>query len=493
MYRKFSFPFILLASIALSSCDISTGKIKTPEYNNDKFFSFYSYACPNNGYYTIDGRSYPGKMVDNKAVSFQTVEKYKEYNECGFDTLLIDADDAYVGEEFSTSKLKTLLDMAYEAGLKAILFDNRIYTLSTKNTPIVGSGLLYENQTALENYISNCLASYKDHPAFYGLLIKDEPSYQNLDAIGSIFKAVKVIAPKVFLQCNLFPLSPGNYAAYRENAKQETVISDYKWYLNKFMEVTGSSYIMADSYPMKIQSDADIIDPNHLKTIQLLCETAKQFNADVYAVAQSSSWKNRGLLRARKCSESDMYWQTNFYMGMGIKQISYFTYQTKKTNRTDGEYFVDGASFIKWNGDKTEMYDYMKRIHSEMQKLAPAILNYEYQGLNFYKNGLPDVSYFGGVNVVDEFKKIESVKTSNNSVCLVTELFDKDKNLYMYMFLNTANPSTNQNYETVTVDFKDCDAISIYNKGENEGKKVSKSYSLTLNPGEANFIIPFNL
>lgn len=480
-----------LSSILLGSCGQTA--IECPKYDSNKHFSFYAYAAPNNGYYTIDGRSYPGKIVDGKTVSFQTVEKYKEYNDCGFNTILIDADDAYIGEDFETSKLKSLLDMANEANLKAIIFDNRIYTLSNKTTPIVGEGKLFETQADLENYLSNCLDSYKHHPAFYGLLIKDEPTYQNLDAIGSIFKAMNKINPNVFLQCNLFPLSSGNFAAYKEGASQSTVMSDYKWYLNRFMEVSNSSYIMADSYPMKVQSGSDIIDPNHIKTIQLMCETAEQYNAEVYAVAQTSSWKNRSLLKARQCDINDMYWQTNFYMGMGIKQISYFTYQTKKTNKTDGEYFIDGASFIKWNGDKTPLYGIMQNIHKEMQKFAPTILSYEYKGLNFYKNGLPDVSYFGGVNTVSEFKKISSVETSNNSVCLVTELYDKDKDLYLYMFLNSANPSTNLNEETVNIKFKDCNALSIYHNGENQGEKYNNLKSITLKPGEAEFIIPFNL
>ena len=495
--KKILFPLTLLCLFStLISCSGSSSlsKEKCPKYDNELSFSSYAYAPPGSGYYTVDGYDYPG-AVDNEGnvISFQTLEKYQEYKDCGFDIIMIQADDAYFGEEFSTSHVKELMDLALEVGLKCIIFDNRIYTLSNKKEPIVGTNCLYKTDEELQNYIASCMKDYSLHEAFYGLLIKDEPTYENLPSIGSLFKAIKAVSPNTFVQCNLYPLSTGAASYYMEGGNANNVITAYKNYLETFLSLTESNYIMADSYPMKIVNGYNKIDPNHIKTTQMLLEAAEKYQAEVHMVAQTSAWSNNGIKKARVCEEQDIYWQTNFYMGMGVKEISYFTYQTKKTNSTGGEYFVDGGSIIKWNGQKTAIYDYVKNAQEEMQNIASAILSFDYQGLKYYKNGTPDISYLGGVNFVDSFIKIDSVTTSVNSVVLISELYDAENDNYMYMVFNPSDPSLNSNAIKVKVNFKEANALAIYDKGELSGEKINKSKSFSLLPGEARFVIPFNV
>lgn len=486
----------LLFASSLVSCS-STENIEVPniyKYDNDTQFSFYAYAPPGNGYYTVDGYDYPGKIdEDGNVVTFQTVEKYQEYKDCGFDTIMIQADDAYFGEDFETSHVKNLMDMAHQVGLKTIIFDNRLYVLSNMKTPIVGEGYKYQTQEELEEYVRICMKDYSKHESFIGLLIKDEPSYENLPAIGSLFKAVKKVSPDTFVQCNLFPLSSGAASYYMEGATASNMITAYKSYLETFLEETKSDYIMADSYPMKVINGYNKIDPNHIKTIQMLNDAADKYDAKVYAVAQTSAWKTNGIEKARLVNKQDMYWQTNFYMGMGVKQISYFTYQTKKTNSTGGEYFNDAGSFIKWNGNKTKLYDDMKDIHKEMQSFASTVLNFDLKGINYYKNGTPDISYLSGVNFAESFIKINEVTVSNNNITLVSEMYDKNNDTYMYMIFNPNDPSMNTNLQSVTISFNNSNAVVTYKNGVREAKKINKSYKVDLYPGEAVYLIPFSL
>ena len=475
--------------------DSSSGAENTPppaapDYTaSTEQFDLYAYTGPRDNIYTLDGEVI---VEGNEDVSFQTVEKYKEYADCGFNILLLQADDMYRGEAYETSHIKKLLDTAQEAGLKVIMFDNRLHNLSMQTNEIVGEGKQYATQEDLNAYVAECMKDYAKHPAFYGLQFKDEPTYMMLSAMGATYKAVKANYPDCFVQCNLFPLNPKNYAKYQMGATEKTVNTAYKWYLEEFLAQSGANYIMFDSYPICTDGGNSYIGTSHLKTLQIAAEICKEKKVELYAVAQSCSYSNAGIQKTRACTEADMYWQTNLFMGMGVKQVSYFTYQRKRTNTTTGEYFDDGTSFLTTSGETTELYDWMKNIHSEMQALAPVILNYDYQGLATYVGAPAPCSMAFLGNVTDsEFVKVSEVTTSEESVLFISELYDQDKDLYGYMILNLADPSVKANL-TAEIKFKDCTWSSVYNKGVHSQKKLDNGvYKVSLAAGQAVFVIPY--
>ena len=485
----------LAVSGGLCGCD-GTPQAEAPDYSaSDKQFSFYAYAPPGDGIYTVDGVSYDGAHDENgNRISFQTVEKYREYAECGFDTIMFQADDPYTGTEtWEESHLKSIMDKANEVGLRAIMFDSRLHDLSASVEPIVGTGCRFSTQEELEEYVASCMKDYTGHPAFYGLLIRDEPTYEMLPAIGSLYRAIKKNYPDCFIQCNLFPLDPSNAAAYAEGGTVSTANASYRAYLEEFIDRTGADYVMFDSYPMmKDTKGGNIIKEAHLKGLEIATDVARSKNVALYAVAQTCSWKKNGIQRARACTEADMYWQTNLYMGMGVKQISYFTYQRKRTNSTSGEYFDDGTSFIRSNGEKTELYDWMQKIHGEMQKLASVILNFDYVGLRSYVGGTAPcpIGFLAGVQDC-EFTMIDDAQTSDSSVMLITELYDDEKNQYMYMIQNIADPSVVAESLTASVTFSDTQALAVYDKGERTLSEYDGEYTVELAPGEAVFVLPY--
>ena len=505
VFRKISYFLlgVIITAGCFSGCSLlgessssEDEKLRGPDYSQTgEHFSFYAYAPPGDGYYTVDGQLYPGKQdAEGNAVSFQTVEKFQEYKDCGFDTIMFQADDPYTGnQKYEESHVKDLMDMAHQVGLKAIIFDSRIHNLSAKTTPIVGEGCAYATQKDLQNYVAECMKDYTKHPAFYGLLIRDEPTYEMLSAVGAVYRAIKANHPDCFIQCNLFPLDSGNAAAYKKGATVATLNSSYKWYLEEFVNQTGADYVMMDSYPMHKASNENIIKVEHLKGLEICTTVCKEKGVRLFAVAQTSAMKKNGILRLRACEEADMYWQTNLYMGMGVKQVSYYTYQRKRTNSTSGEYYDDGTSFIRSNGEKTKLYDWMQNIHGEMQSLATAILNFEYAGIRSYV-GQPapcNGGFLSGVKDCD-FTMIQSATTSAGSILLITELYDKANDQYMYMIMNAADPSVVTTKSTATVSFGNANDLLVYDKGERSNAKLKDGkYTVSLNPGHAVFVLPF--
>lgn len=518
---------ITLCSLSVVGCgdnvadDVGADYFKNaPDYSSsDKSISLYAYAPPGDGIYTIDGKPYKITDDDGNPVTFQTAEKYREYKDCGFDIIMFQGDDAYKGEDFETSHIKDLLDKAEEVGLKAIMFDNRLHNLSQKETPIVGEGctisdekyaayvkendiegvtysgtaVKIETQEDLNKYVAYCMKDYSKHPAFYGLLLRDEPTYKMLPALGSVFKAIRSVKADCLAQCNLFPLHDGKtYVNYKEGATADKILSSYKWYIEEFLTQTESDYVMMDSYPMTIESGQSTIKAQHLKGMQIIAEVCKEKGADFYMVIQSSSWTNNGVRKTRAVLEEDLYWQWYTCLGMGVRQISYFTYQRKRTNVTTGEFFDDGTSFITSSGEKTPLYTWAKNVHSEMQNVAKVVLNFDYVGLQSYV-GLPiscNIGFLQGLNETD-FQKISAAETSEDSVLLITEMYDKDKKVYGYMIANVADPEIKSTL-TAKVTFAESKAISIYGGSKAEQKSLKNgSYTFTLAAGQGVFVIPY--
>ena len=185
--KKTSLLLPVVALLILPSCSSSKLNLEknAPDYSDAKGeFITYGYASPTNGNYYVDG------VTINTGENYQTVERYKEYKEAGLNTMMLQYEDRFplAGEtEFSTSHCKQLMDLCVEAGIeRCIITDNRFRTLSGSEVPIVGSGAEFSSQAELNAYVASAINDYANHPAFYGLLLVDEPRYYQLDAFGAV-------------------------------------------------------------------------------------------------------------------------------------------------------------------------------------------------------------------------------------------------------------------------------------------------------------------
>ena len=92
------------------------------------------------------------------------------------------------------------------------------------------------------------------------------------------------------------------------------------------------------------------------------------------------------MIHKREVTEAGAEWLNNILLGFGTKQIAYYTYYTRgESDLTGGESYVDGESFVDYNGNPTDLYYTMQEIMANNQKFAPTILQFEYQGSRYYK------------------------------------------------------------------------------------------------------------
>lgn len=483
---------------------------RAPNYSSSNLqFDFYGYSAAIDGW-NIDGISY------SSGNDYKSVERIKEYKDAGMTIYFPQSSAAYSGQEFETSETKRVMDNCLEAGIdKVILMDPRIQRLSKpakeNAVGLIGEGKQFATEEELDEEIRGYMAPYRDHEAFYGVMLGDEPFYYHTENYGQVYRSIKRVCPEAYIQYNLnlitagtgvdrdgnknidvrFPqLEEGDEGYGEDLTEDEELICRYRKYLRGFMDATGTNYIQYDHYPFR---HTEKVDEYYFLGLQVVAELAKEYNADFYFVAQTYG-QTDGVPNPRMLSEADLYWINNALLGFGIRQVSYFTYFTKADNNT--EHFIDGNSFITWNGEKTDIYYWMQQIMAEEQKLAPTILSFEYSTSKILMK-LPTLfnsSYAQRTIETKDFTALKQVEI-NKEVALVTELYDKDEDNYMYMVQNVIDSTRKGSkvYQTATLTFDSkYEYAVVFVKGERTIKKLDGGkFVVKQTPGQATFVIPF--
>ena len=128
-----------------------------------------------------------------------------------------------------------------------------------------------------------------------------------------------------------------------------------------------------------------------------------------------------------------MYWQTNFAMGFGVREYSFYTYMAKPDfqykNGAMGE--MDGAAFINLDGSRTALYDYTKRIIGEMKEFSSVLRNYNYFGS--YVVTEPGKTYkdFDWTKFIYEIEECPISVSVDKGVALITKQENGLNELYM--------------------------------------------------------------
>ncbi len=380
-------------------------------------FPLYAYSGPTDGTYTVDGVEY------DVGTDFRTKERFAQYAAAGLNVLLLQGNDPYRGEPWPASQTKKNMDNALAAGLKVIVFDQRLHDLCLHKT-LVGDGGQYASQEDLTAYVKACVKDYSAHAAFYGIQLKDEPRDEYLETMGAICRAIKAVLPDAFVQINLFPM---NASANRDNyfgtTGENTLESNYRQYLAHFLNSTGADYILYDNYPFLNESGNQYIRPDHIAGLALASAVARERGVQLYNVAQSCAMDANGASKIRVPSKADMLWQVNLLLAFGVKQISYFTYWTKQTNSTAGEFFPDGASFVSRDGTVNALHSWMGDIHARLQAFASDILPLRLDG--YLSDVKGSVSLYAAVKN-QALSAVESYQINDGQGLFITQLSDGD-------------------------------------------------------------------
>ena len=401
-------------------------------------FLFYCYNCPTSGYFTINGYKY------FYGEDFRTAERYAEYVECGFNMVQARGENSFSGGEWEGSNCQRVFKEALKGGCDKILVtDGRFDHWIRDERNLVGEGRMFATEEELDKAVAECVAPYASQEGFYGIQLFDEPIYDQFPAYGQIMRSIKRVLPNAYVQSNLLPMTaPQRLLAPQEGyavdiatdkiATEQMALTDiYARYMGDFQEITQADNLHFDEYPFRREY---IISGNTLPNYQLVARMCKERKIAFRAVLQSFAHIWNGSYHNRRMTESDMYWQTNFAMGFGVSEYSFYTYMAKPDfmykDGAMGE--MDGAAFINLDGSRTKLYDYTKRIIGEMKKFSTVLRKYEYDSSHVVTEEGKTYQDFDWTKFIYENEPSPIPVTVDKGVALITQQSNGDDKLYMF-------------------------------------------------------------
>lgn len=502
----------MMSSCAIFSTDSSSegmGEMRKPDYSQSTAeYDIWAYSSACDDWYQYRNEEGEVVRIYFEDGTRQTAERTQLYADGGYNILFVDwSFPNDYATDFESSIMKRVMDDAYKSGLKCMIYEGKLHSLSSSHTSLIDpqnadGKTKFASQNDLENYVAKRLRYVKEHPAFYGVSLVDEPYYTQLPAMGEIYRAVQAVAPGAFCNLNLNPMSYDYRAMmryceeYKDADKNlevtpQQVEEAYKKYLNDYYTYVGqySKYIQYDSYPLLEEKEWEgweTLLAEHVRNAQLVADFAAEKDmvfGHVYQTYCSSSRRNP--------TRTDMVWQVNIGMAMGVKNHSYYTYYPTP-NTADTVLPDDTATIVDREGNPNANYYILQDIHKEMQFNAKALMNFEYECSTYYTYGeIPGETEFLSRIEKNTLQGIEGVELSEAGAVLISQQYDKTEDWRGYYVMNVTDPQCLTEIK-VTLTLENCEYVQIYNGKEVETKKVKNgTVSIYVLTGQGVFVIPY--
>lgn len=493
----------------LPSCSTEGGIAKKPDYaNSTAKYDIWAYSSTCDDWYQYKNKNGETIRVYFEDGTRQTAENTALYADGGYNVLFVDwsfPNDYALN--FESSDMKRVMDDAHRVGLKCIIFEGKLHSLSASHTSLIDPNnadgkTKFASQQDLENYVAERLRYVKGHPAFYGVSLIDEPYYTQLPAMGEVYRAVQAVVPGAFCNLNLNPMSYDYRAMmryceeYKDADKDldvtpEQVEQAYATYLEDYYTYVGqySKYIQYDSYPLLQEREWEgweTMLSEHVRNAQFVADFAAEKGmtfGHVYQTYQNST--------RRAPTKTDMAWQINLGMAMGVKNHSYYTYYPTP-NTSDTVLPDDTATIVNREGKPNNTYYVLKDLHEEMQFNAKALMNFEYETSSYYTYGeVPGETTFLSRIEKNILRDITEVTLSADGAILISQQYDKVQNWRGYYVMNVTDPQCLTDIK-VTLRMEGYNNVQIYNGKEIQTKEIKNgTVSVYLPTGLGAFVIPY--
>lgn len=190
----------------------------------------------------------------------------------------------------------------------------------------------------------------KDHPAFYGTYISDEPSAKDFQMLQKRIEGIQKFDKKGKFYVNLFP----SYAP-----AEQLGAKSYLHYLEKFTSEVNSGFISFDYYPVK-GTDVDQAWYKNLEDIRNIALAAKQ---PFWGFANSTIFGPYGppTLAGLKLQQ----FANLLYGAKGLQYFTYWTLAEDFRRANDFKY-----SIVDEDGRPTPTYPLVKTLNAQIRNLT---------------------------------------------------------------------------------------------------------------------------
>lgn len=428
-----------------------------PEYADDRYIQLFADCPPDAG----------------------NEELVKEYFDAGFTGFILTEDNADLTDE------NEMITEAYKKELELVSKYGDVYIRNHYNYPYNWNN---EEAAEVEAYGGikvvipkrNITTEFDNIGKIKGFYQCDEPSYEKIDTLLPLVEWQNRYAKDKLFHVNLFP---GYASSHFSGHTLEEYIQHYvDTVLSK---VESPKTLGLDNYPLcSGNSKGNYIRPTYLSDLLAVSTIAKAYNdssdktSDITVGFCIQSFIDNGI-RDIECRE-DISFQTNTCLALGAKFFEYFTYRT-----------VENMIGLVQNGEKREVYNYVKEVNEELKKWDHVIMSFDWLGAMTVAGADEQENQVSFESVQGKtLKQLQAVNTVESRLdTLIGEFLDENGN-YGYMVVNYTEP-TNHKIDYVDMTFENAQKALVYQGGASMVYDVEDNrLQLRLEAGDGAFVIP---
>ena len=388
------------------------------------------------------------------APNFLSQEDFNLIADMGIDLLI--PEHSTTNFDLNSTSALMQLDHAQKAGLMITVHD---------------PSLQHNLRRTTTDWDTKNVPLYIDHPAFYGVEIKDEPNmdeYKNIKILYDKWKTV--FPPDKWFYINLFP----GIASHKQLGTDV-----YRQYVRDYMMTVGTDYLSYDHYPL--MGDGTVRG-EYFRDLDVLGSTARDYSVPLHSIILTA-----GHLGYKAITEADIRWQVACVMTFGARAISLYNFHHKEGDNAE-------ACINSDDGKPTPLYYYVRTVNREIKAWDNVYLCFKWEGVAPVagSHGKPNAML---ASIVDSYIKpdgIEGLKSIVSDEDVLCGIFKDTEGGMGYMVTNATNPGE-KIPASLTVAFeKKYKGVMVYEKGKSRIITLDRygKAKINLEPGEGKFLIP---
>lgn len=332
-------------------------------------------------------------------------------------------------EGFPDYFTEEIYKLTAEAGINLMVYSCADYAttpeLVEKNLEYgekFGVGVFVTDNSIVENRtpealtassVAKQMANYKDHKAFCGMYVVDEPTATYYcDADGSRLmekyeKVANILQKEMDTLCylNLLPI-----VNMEEDCKK-----NYERYVAEFCDTLQPKVVMWDMYPFDKKREGKM--EVYFYNMDVIRKAAMERNLPFWAFIQAGSqwndeWDRFNSVKPYYPNEAQFDWSVNTSLAFGVQGIQYFPlvqpYQFTMTKSSEGDFERNGI--LGAMGNKNQWYYYAQTINKHIAAIDEVLMHAVNKGvIASGKQAVKDLEYTTCVIEAGNFEELQSV------------------------------------------------------------------------------------
>jgi hypothetical protein len=244
------------------------------------------------------------------------------------------------------------LEVSAPVGVKNLLLDNRLDHVR-------------ENDPASHATLDSITAAYRDHPAFLGYYLGDEPPADRFPRIAEWFRLLR----------SRDPLHPGWNNLFGRGAFPNG--EAFLTYLRDYVTQVQPAVLSTDHYDHFVNGERGQFIENVAGTAQVAREAGIPFWG-IVLLTQHGTY--------RPMDDGLLAWQVAQWLSYGARGIGYFTYWSVAPEYEPEHAWKDGM--VRWDGTRSPHYDRVRALNEVVKPVGEALAGLTWLGTE-HAGGVP--------------------------------------------------------------------------------------------------------